>query len=289
MSDLVDRRYVSRFSQPGFGLRVYRAGNVSDADANPTVSLLLGEATVPEWTRATEKVETGSYAVTLSSLDTQDQGLASLRWDYQIEGTPQIYVEDLEVGPTAPAYDALPPAWQSIIEGVWVKFADLFDSPYGGPNLQVYVQTKFGRNRIAQLVGDALQPLNTASSPHKTYPLGGIDFPFDAWGGLLGDSLYIEVVKHLIRSYTEIPEAVLGTVVSRMDRRDYFDRWQTVLSLEEEDFRVNLSRYRMAHLGLGNFSVLVAGGAYGNWGPQINPGGVGAAAARGYYWTSRWH
>lgn len=288
-SDTIDRKYISRYGQPALGIRVYRAGSLADADAAPQVSLIREGETTPEWTRAATRDSEGTYSVVLSSAETADPGLASLRWDYALDSVAQVYGLDVEVGPSAPAYDALPPAWQDVIEGVWAKFADLFDSPFGGPHLQVYVQTHFGRNRLAQLLGEALQALNTASSPHATYPLGGDNFPFAEWGGLLSDALYIDVLKHLVRSYVEQPEAILGTAVSRLDRRDYMNRWREVLDMEMQDFRTDLSRYRKAHLGLGNFSVLVAGGAYGNWGPQINPGGVGAAAARGYFYVNRWH
>lgn len=287
--DLVDRRYVSRYSQPGFGIKVLRAGVLTDADALPTVSLVPEGQVDPVWSRTAQRESLGSYGIVLSSADTQTPLLGTLRWNYDLDGVEQAYGLDLEVGPSAPAYDGLPPDWQDVIEDTWVKFADLFDSPLGGPNLQVYVQTKFGRNRLAQLLGSALQSLNTASQPHASYPMGADNFPFAEWGGLLGDALYIEVLKHLIRSYVEQPEVITGTTFSRVDRRDYMNRWQQVLDSEIADFNTDLKRYRMAHLGLGNISVLVAGGAYGNWGNPINPGGVGAAASRGYYWVSRIH
>lgn len=288
-TDYVDRRYVSRYSMPAFGLKVHRDGVLADADAVPTVSYVPDGALTPAWSRPAVREALGTYTITLSSADTSQTGVGTLMWDYDLDTVPQTYGVDIEVGPTAPAYDALPSAWQGVIEQAWVKFADLFDSPYGGPNLQVYAQTHFGRNRLAQLLTVALQRLNTASSPHASHVLGGESFPMAEWGGLLSDALYIEVVKHLIRSYVEQPEAVLGTAVSRFDRRDYMNRWQEILRMEEQGFSSDLKKYRQANLGLGHVSVLVAGGAYGNWGPQINPGGVGAAAARGYYWVNRWH
>lgn len=288
-TDFVDRKYLSRYSQPALGIQVYKAGALADADTLPVASFLPDGGGDEEWTRSTVKDATGSYSVVLSSVETSTPRRGSLKFDYTIDGVPQVYVLDVEIGPTAPAYDALPPQWQAIVDSVWDRFSDLYDSPYGGPHLQVYLQTQFGRNRLAKLLNDALQTLNTASSPHRIFPLGGTDFPFTDWGGLLSDSLYIEVLKHLIRSYTEQPELVLGVAVSRADRRDYMQRWTEVLNLEQDDFRSDIKKYRQAHLGLGNISVLVAGGAYGNWGPTINPGGVGAAAARGYFYVGRWH
>lgn len=288
-NDLVDRRYVSRYSQPTFGVRVYVSGDLTDADATPDVSLFLDGQTSASWIRPATREAQGLYTLALSSTETATSALYSLRWDYTVGGIPQVYEEDLEVGQSAPAYDSLPPSWQEIVEGVWVRFADLFDSPLGGPNLQVYMQTHFGRNRLAQLLSTALQRLNTASSPHASHALGGDSFPFSEWGGLLIDALYIEVLKHLIRSYVEQPEVTTGTAFSRLDRRDYMSRWREVLDEIKGTFESDLKKYRMANLGLGHISVLVAGGAYGNWGSQINPGGVGAAAARGYFWTSRFH
>lgn len=288
-TDFIDRKYLSRYSQPALGIRVFKAGALADADDLPVASFVREGSVDEEWSRETTKDGPGLYSVTLSSVETATPMRGTLRFDYSIDGVPQVYGLDVEVGPSAPAYDALPGPWQDLIESVMDKFDDLYDSPMGGPHLQVYVQTHFGRNRVAQLLGSALQDLNTASSPHQTYELGGTDFPFVEWGNLLSDALYIEVLKHLIRSYVEQPELVLGVAASRTDRRDYMDRWTAVLNLELDDFRSNISKYRQAHLGLGNISVLVAGGAYGNWGPSINPGGVGAAAARGYFYVGRWH
>lgn len=292
-SDIIDRKFVSRYSQPTFGIQVHKVGALADADADPSVSLLKYPDTggTPEilWTRPSVHESVGVYNITLNSGETSDPGVYTLGWYYTVDGADQVYALDIEVGQASPDYDALMPNWKAAVENVWIKFADLFDSPYGGPNLQVYIQTHFGRNRLAQLLPTALQRLNSATNPHASFPLNGDNFPFADWGGLLSQSLYIEVLKHLIRSYTEIPEAVIGTSVSRLDRRDYQSRWQTVYDLEMEEFRLDLSRYRKAYMGLGYSSVLVAGGAYGNWGPQINAGGAGEAAARGYFYVGRWH
>jgi hypothetical protein len=43
----------------------------------------------------------------------------------------------------------------------------------------------------------------------------------------------------------------------------------------------------MAFMGLGNVSVRVSGGVYGNFGPVGWAGGAGEAAARGYFFGGR--
>lgn len=286
----MDLRYVSRYSRPTFAIQVFRNGEPGDADGDVAVSLYAQDsATTPAWTRNATRASEGVYEITLTSAETQSPGVYLLRFDYEINGGDEVFGFDFEVGVSSPAYDDLPDQWRGIVDAVWIRFADLFDSPYGGPNLQVYAQTNFGRNRMAQLMEQAMQTLNSITLPHASHQLGGESFPFKEWGGLLQRSLYVEVLKHLIRSYVEQPEAILGTAVSRLDRRDYMQRWQAVLDMEQMDLRTELGRYKMAHLGLGNVSVLVAGGAYGNLGPTVNAGSSGAAAARGYFAVARSH
>ena len=52
-----------------------------------------------------------------------------------------------------------------IVESVWVRFADMFDSPQGGPHLQVFFQTAFSRGRLAQLLQIALGKINLTMQP----------------------------------------------------------------------------------------------------------------------------
>lgn len=291
----VERTFVSKYSKPTFAIEIYRDGAPGAADGTVEASWYPigaeGPAEDPAWTREALPVagEPGTYALTLTGADTSVLGDYELRFTYEVAGSPEIYGYDVQVGPAARTYDAMPAAWSGIVDRVWLRFADLFDSPYGGPNLQVYIQTHFGRERLAQLMPAALQTLNNVSMPHKSFEVNGTDFDFAAWGGLLERSLYIEVLKHLVRSYVEQPEVILGTAVSRVDRRDYMQRWQEVLNSELQDFNRDLSRYKMAYLGLGNVHVLVSGGAFGNMGPYMNAGGAGEAAARGYFAIRRWH
>ncbi len=126
----------------------------------------------------------------------------------------------------------------------------------------------------------AVGRLTTLAFPHGRYAADA-NFPVAVWGALLEQLLYIEVIKHLRRSYVEIPDIVLGTSISRGDRRDYLDRWGTILADEQEDLKIMLDNFKMAHMGLGNVSVLVAGGAYGQ-GIAVAFPSAGAALARGY-------
>jgi hypothetical protein len=136
------------------------------------------------------------------------------------------------------------------------------------------VQSNFGRNRLAQLLRIAVGRLNTAAQPYQTYTIdgdGGASFPVQQWGSLLESALYVECLRHLMRSYVEQPEVQSGSGVSRLDRRDYMDRWGTVLQDEQQMLKSQLDTFKIAHMGLGTARVLVSGGAYGRWGPTRLP------------------
>lgn len=285
---MYDMLWISRYSRPTFVVDLFQGNGPMSADDDPQASLYAldddGQIIIPAlWTRDVAQVGIGHYPLTLTTVDTQTMGNYELQFTYTVNGDDEIAVYDIEIGPYAPTYVALDDNWRSVIDGIWWKFADLYDSPYGGPNLQVYVQTHFGRERVAQMLSSALQTLNTATAGNTNYAVNGTDFPFSQWLGLLQDSLYMEVLAHLVRSYVEQPEVILGTAISRVDRRDYMQRWQEVLQSEQTQFDKDLGRWRMANLGLDRVHVLVAGGAYGKWGPTAAMGTSGEAAARGYF------
>lgn len=283
---LGERTYASQYSTPTVGFVVHRDGQPADADGNlVTARMETLDGTTVVFERSALHTDPGTYEAILSSAETASPGIFKVTWSYTIDGAPQTFVSLLEVGESSPAYDRLDDGMKAVVESAWVRFADLFDSPQGGPHLQVYFQTRFGRGRMAQLLSIALQRLNTVAQPHTTYSLEGPpvgrQFPLAQWGGLLDQALYIEAVKHLIRSYVEQPEPV-GVNVARLDRRDYMQRWQDILRMEQDDFKGQMDVFKMAHMGLGRPSVLVSGGVYGSYGPTRLPGSA-AARPRYYY------
>lgn len=280
-----DRQYLGQFAIEDLGLEVHKNGALADADGNAvtaTMTSLVGN-TVVFTDRAATHVGTGLYEVTLSSVETQNVGMWKLTWSYELDGVPQTFVGLIEVGKSSPSYDRLSEGFKGVIESVMWRFADLFDSPLGGPHLQVYFQTRWSRGRMADMLQSALGKLNTISQPHMTYTLDEArgPFPYANWGPLLEQGLYIETIKHLIRSYTEQPLAD-GVTVPRLDRRDYMDRWRAVLDMETADYTPMLENFKIAHMGLGRPRVLVSGGVYGSYGPTRI---AGSAAARPRYWA----
>ena len=287
-SDLGERQYASQYGTPTIGFVVHSGGVPTDADANSvTVRMESLDGQTILFDRPADHPATGTYETTLLSSETSSPGIYKVTWSYHVGGTVQTYVGLVEVGESSPDYDRLDDGMKALVESVWVRFADLFDSPDGGPHLQVYFQSRFGRGRMAQLLGTALRSLNVMAQPHTTYTIesveqGGKGFPLEAWGGVLESALYIEAIKHLIRSYVEQPEPT-GVNVARLDRRDYMQRWQAVLDMERRDFEEAKDHFKIAHMGLGRPRVLVSGGVYGTYGPTRV---AGSQAARPRYWTA---
>jgi hypothetical protein len=290
--DWTERAYVSQFSAPPLTLAVYIGGQPGDPDGQSVTGRLFMDnpdgtvALVDELTAARQQA--GVYVITPTSADTQTPGYAQLDWSYAVGGQPQQYASYLEIGPANPHYDALPPEMQDFLNSqVWVRFADLFDSAGGGPNLQAYFQSHWSRGRAAQMMGIALQKINAAAQPWSSYTLdgnGGPQYPIQFWGGLLASYAYVECVKQLIRSYTEQPQFA-GPPVARMDRRDYADRWREVVKDETAELKGLLDVFKIRHIMNGSPRVLVSGGTYGNYAPTRIAGSV---AARPRMWA-RWY
>lgn len=285
--DFRERQYVSRYSSDLLGLSVHRGGVPADVDGNTVNVSLINEGTsVVVISRPATHAGTGLYETQLTSTETATPGNHRVIWVYTLDGVPQEYVTFIEIGSNSPDFDRLDPGMKQLVEDVWIRFADLFDSPDGGPNLQTYFQTHFSRNRLAQLLKFAVGRLNTAAQPYQTYtidvnPHGQGQFPIQAWGPLLAQALYVECLKHLVRSYVEQPMFVGGSV-TRLDRRDYMDRWQSVLQMEEGLFSKEMDTFKIRNMGFGRPRVLVSGGVYGRFGPTRFAGSV---AARPRYWT----
>lgn len=290
--DWRERTYISQFSQPPLSFAIYVGGQPGTPDGGAVTARLLmqnadGSSTLIS-TYTAAATEPGTFTVTPSSADTQNPGQAELVWSYSVHGQPQTYASYLVIGPANPSYDALPLEMQDFLEDqVWVRFADLFDSPDGGPNLQSYFQSHWSRGRVAQLMGIALQKINAVAQPWSSYTLdgnGGPQYPLQFWGGLLATYTYVEAIKQLIRSYTEQP-AFQGPPIARQDRRDYADRWRNVLKDEQAELRSLLDVFKIRHIMNGSPRVLVSGGAYGRYAPTRIAGSV---AARPRMWA-RWY
>ena len=278
-----ERTFISRYEGKTTGLVIYKNNEPTDATTNVLVDMVNSEtgAVVFSDYPAYHTGE-GSYEVLLNANDTATPGFYDLIWTFTLDTVVQTAKTFIEVGSAMPDYASLSDEMQMMVDSVWIRLADLFDSPYGGPNLSTYFQTKFDRNRIAQLAKIGLGRLNTIAQPHMTYSIGGPKpFPMVKWGALLEQATWIEVIKHLIRSYGEQPNWP-GVTMARADRQHYVSHWRSVLADETGDLEDQLDSFKIAHMGLGRPHVTVAGGVYGNYAPTRM---VGSHATRPRYWA----
>lgn len=281
--DWRERQYYGRGTAPVIGLELIGSDGVSPVDADGDVTLTLYRQ-APDGTETQVAAHvaahpaTGKYEATLASADTDQVGNYRGRWTYEMAGAPEAYDIYLAVGEANPAYDRLPEAFQDVVEHVWTRFADLFDSPGGGPHLATYYQAHWSRGRMAQLMGMGLRRLNVVAQPYATYTIdgqGGSVFPVAQWGGLLELATYVEAIRHLRRSYLEQPE-FMGGNVTRLDRIRYFDRWGELLEEAEEDLKGAQDTFKVSQMMMGSPQVLVSGGVYGRFRPTRIAGSVAA-------------
>lgn len=296
-ASLTEFQYHSQFSSDTVGIVVNTGGVPTDVDAQlvtlngwllPAPGTQNPQPVTPVFTYVTTRSAPGVYQYTFSSADTSQVGFYRLAWSFNLNTVPETIDTFIEIGQPSPAYDSLLPPFRTIIEDVHSKMGDMNDSPTGGPNLQVWYQSHYGRGRMAQLLIQAIQHINVAAQPVNNYTATGYDiagnrapiFPVAQWTGLLNSALTVEVIKHLMRSYTEDPE-IQGAVQARMIRTNYMQRWGTMLSIEQADYKEQRDIWKISQMFKLTPRVLVAGGAYGNY-SVIRP--IGPLVAQPRFW-----
>jgi hypothetical protein len=276
MADL-DREHLSQYATDTIGLAVAVSGVPTDVDDNQVTVAVMNEDTgAVVFTRAATHTMTGQYELTLTPDDTAALGNYIAQWTYKISAATQTFRSYFAIGGAQPEYDNLTDDLKAIVDSVWMRFADQFDSPNGGPNLQTYFQTNWTRGRVAQLLRIGVGRLNTVAQPHSTYSIdpGGNAFPTAQWGPLLEQITYVEALKHLQRSYLEQPD-YQGSSITRLDRQRYFDRLSQLVSDEERRLQPQMDVFKISQMGLGRPAILVSGGIFGRYSPVNYPGMAG--------------
>jgi hypothetical protein len=246
----------------------------------------------PLWTGVATWAQTGTYEIVPNAVGgALVPGYYRFDWNFTLGGKPYTTYSYIQVGPPSPCYDALAPPFVNAVENVWLKFADVYDSGFGGPYLTVWYNQHFGRGRVAQLMEQSVWHLNNMAQPASNYSITGIApmgggaplFPLNSWAGLLNTAATVEVLKHLMRSYVEEP-IVVGNVSVRLDRRDYMQRWGSMLADEQALLQSQLSVFKVQSMFNGTPRALIQGGAFGSYGV---PRYIGSIPARPLY-MNRW-
>lgn len=277
------RKQISRYSSQTVGLNIKGIINGAESFIDPdpgTVSLQLylednpDTETPPGNILATATdvsglvhVSTGVYTYTLQPNQTIDSSLITALWSYKVQGTQFSYYDFYETVEPMPTYDSLSDSYKSVVEQTNWMIGDLYDSVDGGPHLIDEFQTKFGYERLAQILVIACNRLNYESQPLTKFTVlpqstTGNALP-DQWLGILQWGHYIEVLRHLARSYTEQIQIDGGPGVAYANRRDYATRWQTIISEEMPDYKHAVRIFKRKQLNLGSGAMLVSGGIFG--------------------------
>lgn len=287
LTDYRDRIYVSQYSAPTLpALQIHIGGTLADPDGQTVAATVVAEGTGEQVsTGPATRSGAGVYEAVLTSAQTGVPGNYTLVFTYAIGGVHHNAAEYLEVGLANPAYDMLPDAIKDIIEGVWLRFLDCFDSPSGGVNAGTYIQSRWSRGRVAQLMKTAVGRINTMQQPWQNYTLDGIggpQFPIQYWAPLLDTATYVEVLRHLCRDYVEQPELSTGANITRLERQQYLERWTGILEEEKPVLKAQMDTFKISNMGLGKPRVLISGGVFGRYSPTRI---AGSAAARPRYFA----
>jgi hypothetical protein len=171
-----------------------------------------------------------------------------------------------------------------IVDAVWLRLEDCFDSTEGGPWLRDVTLRYFDRNKIAALVPFALTRINLAPPMTNVtldyfVTIGADGLPSDDVDqAILVQGMLLETIRHLMRSYVEQPQPQ-GAQVVYEDRRDYLQRWQSIYQLEQQEFLAILALWKRQFLGLGRTALLIHSKA----GRQTNVAPRTWQARRGYW------
>lgn len=231
------------------------------------------------------RTDVGMFYYEIGPALTQYRGTLTAVWSYAIDGVSFTFTDHLQILEPMGFYDTLNAQEQSIVEQVSFMVGDIFDSTEGGPQLIEPFQTHYDYNRLAELERLAVTRFNlmsTFSNPPSTYGVGpGTQtVPLQA-AGLMVIGTYLELVRHLVRSYVEIP-LFQGTNVTYVDRRDYYQRWQSIYQTDWPEYQSMVRAFKIGQLNMARGSLLVAGGIYGGSALGVFQAGTYAAQVRSW-------
>jgi hypothetical protein len=228
------------------------------------------------------KQDTGHYYYEIGPPNTAYRGVLTMIWTYQINGVPFTFRDYAQILNQMPLYESLRESEKCIVEQVSHMLGDLFDSTDGGPNLIEPFQTHFDYERLAQCLQLAVVRTNVIGYPVTYWGIGPeTEAIHGAFEGLLVLGTYLECVRHLVRSYTEIP-VFQGANVTIADRRDYQMRWNTIFTQEWPEYQSYVKMAKRKLLSLGRGALLVGGGIYGGNALGIFQAGTYASQVRSW-------
>jgi hypothetical protein len=150
---------------------------------------------------------------------------------------------------------------QTVVDQVWLRIEDCFDSLYGGPWLRDKTRGHFDQTKIAAFIPEAILDFNVQMPPTDAVIA---DFTTPNQDGspnpilpILVKGLLVRTVMHLIRSYIEQPVPA-GAQVVYEDRTRYSQTWKAYYDAEYQEYIQMVRLYKRQLLQLGHSRLLVA-------------------------------
>jgi hypothetical protein len=146
-----------------------------------------------------------------------------------------------------------------VADGVWTKLEDCFDAENEGPWVHDMTLHFFREEKMEKFINDALFDINYQNPPTNVtigdfVPTTGM---INANYPLLVQAIFVQVLRHIMRSYVEQPLPT-GANIAYQDRRDYLQRWQGMYELELEQYMRWLALWKRGFLQLGHSRLLVS-------------------------------
>lgn len=263
------RDTISQYSTDNIGIGVYERNDYTDPDNNEvSISVIRedGDVTVIGNDLATRD-DLGLYSYLLPTSVTSIKGNYTAVWSYVVDGEPKEFKYQFAVVDPQPFFDSLNGEQKQMVENIYHRVSDTFDSTVGGPYLWELPQSSFSFETIAKLmVVDAMNLINY-SKPKAfipPYALGSkVTKPIPrAWYGLVEKAASYELYKHLARSYLEIPLPV-GVNVAHLDRTQYSQKWMSMAEFEKQEVESMIHMLKRAmQFGVKSRAQLLAGGIF---------------------------
>lgn len=124
-------------------------------------------------------------------------------------------------------YEQLTDEAKAVVDYTCNYFADQFDNNEFGPFIEEV--SYFNKDRVSSVLEYAINDVMAyCLSPYAEWSLVSYPYKHNFAKGCLQIAMIIEVIRHYIISYVEIPDTSrLGA--PDVIRRDYLDRWKGVL------------------------------------------------------------
>lgn len=250
------KRPVSQYGEDTFGIIIYEAGVLVDADAQEVRIQVIRDA---DGTVLRDEVNTreseGVYAMRVTGEETVTMGDHVVRFSFTLNGgVTRTYDQPFTIVSQMPYWDSFDLEQRLMIDNIYHKISDTFDSREGGPYLWELYQTQFNAfETIARLTAtDAMTYINYTYQPAFAPPYsigagsGGKVFPTQ-WYGVLEWAGYVQILRHISRSYIEIPD-VESVGTARFDRKRYRNEWEREYDAEKETFDKMLRQFKRKFL-----------------------------------------